>query len=805
MLGFVQPRGAVLAMAEPDLAVVAASAGCEELLGRSLDRVLGAVAGELIRPIDPERTLRDVIAHHDPSDPIELVGHTPLEGSLNRTSGLLVLELEPAAPPGFEYRTLRAAERMHAAERAGELAQLAAAEIRALTGFDRITIYRFRADAVEPVAEARAPSSPSGGAQPDRHHELELVERARYTASLEARPVPLLAGPLAPAELDLAGMACRVAPSDRARGAALSIAIDVGGLRWGVIACEHDAPLVVPPRARIAAEYLARLLGSQLHLRDRIGEEARATSLAKDEFLATVSHELRTPLNAMLGWLRLIESEQVAPERRPQAIATITRNAHVLAGLVDEVLDASRIISGKMRLDLQLISPAAVIEAALATVQLAAEAKHIAIEVSIDPVAAPVLADPARLQQVVCNLLVNAVKFTPESGRVTVTLERVASAAQLTVLDTGIGIEREFLPHVFDRFRQGQVAVASTQRGLGLGLAIARHLVELHGGEIRAESEGLGRGATFFVRLPIAAHRPTQVAPPPRPPPMFEPAPQLRGTRVLVVDDEHDASELVHAVLAASGVEVTTASSAAEVLALLPRLRPDVLISDIGMPDVDGYDLIQQVRRLAPDDGGRTPAIAVTAYARGQDRARAFLAGFDVYLAKPIDPAELTALLVNLVGRTGPVPRVDVELDPAAVARGPDSADLAGTSILVIEDDPDSAFLLGEILRRHGATTEIVGTAAAALEAVRALRPDVLLSDITLPDKDGYALIREIRALGSDEGGWIPAIAMSGHVAPEDVKEAILAGFQLHLAKPVDPKDLVGRLARLVARTSRRT
>jgi len=396
--------------------------------------------------------------------------------------------------------------------------------------------------------------------------------------------------------------------------------------------------------------------------------------------------------------------------------------------------------------------------------------------------------------------MTNAIKFTPEGGRVDIRLERTGAHVQLAIADTGIGIDADLLPHVFERFFQAPGSGDGAKRGLGLGLAISRHLVELHGGTVAVTSAGAGCGATFFVRLPIAAPRAQVAAPSAAPPaPAFEPAPQLHGLRVLAVDDERDSNEVIHAVLAASGVEVTTARSASEVLALMPVARPDILISDIGMPDIDGYELIQRVRRLPPEHGGRIPAIAVTALARGQDRARAFLAGFDVYIAKPIDPAELTAVIVNLAGRrTGPVAQPTAD---DARPRG----ELAGARLLVVDDDVDAGELLAEILRMHGAETEIARTAAEAVAAVRAFRPDVLLSDISLPDKDGYTFIRELRARGAQDGGWIPAIAISGHVAPEDVKRAILAGFQLHLAKPLDPNDLVARLARLVGRTLRRT
>jgi CheY-like chemotaxis protein len=330
---------------------------------------------------------------------------------------------------------------------------------------------------------------------------------------------------------------------------------------------------------------------------------------------------------------------------------------------------------------------------------------------------------------------------------------------------------------------------------------------------VSARSAGRDLGATFTVRLPIATGRPaTGQITAVEPPPSFAPAPQLRGLRVLAVDDEHDANDLIRAALQSSGVDVVTASSAEEVLMLLPRIGADVLISDIGMPDVDGYALIQSIRKLPERSGGRIPAIAVTAFARPQDRSRAFLAGFDVYLPKPVDPAELVAVMCNLTGRRGEPGAI--ESVPPASTTGPFEREapsglsphaLDGTRILVVEDDIDGGEMLGELLRAVGATVEIARTATHGMERIRKFRPHVLVSDISLPDKDGFAFVRELRATGSEEGGWIPAIAISGHAEPEVAREAILAGFQLHVPKPIDPPDLIARLTRLVGRTARRT
>ena len=771
--------------------IAAASSNTQEVLGLPHDRLLGVNVSLAVGSAG-ERQLRELLARDGVHDELVVLDGR-FDAQVRREAELVVIELEPALRESIQTQVVQTALALQEIDRTPELARVVARAIRALVHCDRVTVYRFYADAVEALADDRRDDLPPPPPRPAAFYELAPGEHVRFLADPAAAPPVLVATPLAPAAHTLA----RPVPRDGLEGAALALAITIDGAPWGVIACEHTAPLRVPLRARAGAAAIARLFAGQLRMRERLAAELRTASMAKDEFLATVSHELRTPLNAMLGWLRLIEAGQVAPDRQAHAIATITRNAQALAGLVEELLDLSRIVSGKMRLELQPLAPATVLDAALASVQPAAEVKGIAIATTIDPAAGPVLADASRLQQVLWNLLTNAIKFTPEAGKIEIRLERVGTHAQLAIADTGIGIEADLLPRVFDRFFQADADVA--RRGLGLGLAIVRHLVELHGGSVAVTSAGAGCGATFFVRLPIAAQRAQAVAASVAvAQPAFEPSPQLQGLRVLAVDDEHDSTEILRAVLAASGVEVTSARSAKEALAVMPVLRPDVLISDIGMPDVDGYELIQRVRRLPPEHGARVPAIAVTALARGQDRARAFLAGFDVYLPKPIDPSELTAVLVNLTGRrTGPVAQVAGDVRP----RG----ELTGARLLVVDDDHDSADLLAEILRVHGAETEIAHTAADAMIAVRAFRPDVLLSDITLPDKDGYELIRDLRARGSEDGGWIPAIAISGHVAPDDVKRAILAGFQLHLAKPLDPSDLVARLARLVGRTLRRT
>jgi PAS domain S-box-containing protein len=387
---------------------------------------------------------------------------------------------------------------------------------------------------------------------------------------------------------------------------------------------------------------------------------AEAASRMKDQFLAILSHEIRTPLTAILGWAKIIRSGKIDEQDQHEGLDAIERNARVLADLVEDLLDIARIVAGTLRLDVQRVNLSEVIRAALATVIPAAEAKGVSIHTVLDSLAGSVSGDPARLQQVVWNLVSNAVKFTPKGGQVQVLLERVNSHVEITVIDTGQGIKPEFLPHVFDRFRQADASTTRQHGGLGLGLSIVKHLVEMHGGTVRAKSPGEGRGATFTVTLPIMVVHPQEGAPEPLGPkaaPTAElesPMDALVGIKVLVVDDEPDGRALLKRVLADRGAEVRVAESVAEALKILEKFRPQVLVSDIGMPDEDGYDLIRQIR-VGGWTARRLPAVALTAFARAEDRKRAMLAGFQTHVAKPVDPAELVAVVASLAGRTGGV------------------------------------------------------------------------------------------------------------------------------------------------------
>ena len=385
--------------------------------------------------------------------------------------------------------------------------------------------------------------------------------------------------------------------------------------------------------------------------------EAERMSNVKDEFLATLSHELRTPLNAILGWSHLLRSGGKDRADLLKGLDTIARNAQIQTQLIEDLLDMSRITSGKLRLDVQPISPVPFIDAALETVRPAADAKGISLGKSLDPFAGPISGDASRLQQVVWNLLSNAIKFTPRGGKVQVALQRVGSHVEISVADTGIGIYPEFIPHLFERFRQGDASTTRNFGGLGLGLSIVKSLVELHGGTVAAESPGEGLGTTITVRLPIhAVYRAADAAEDgPHGSVTADQSPavagELSGIRVLVVDDQSDARILISRVLEDSGADVQSAASADEALRLLTAHKPNVLVSDIGMPETDGFELLKRVRALEGHEGGRVPAIALTAFARSEDRTRALRAGFVVHVSKPVDPSELVATVASVAGR----------------------------------------------------------------------------------------------------------------------------------------------------------
>jgi len=435
-----------------------------------------------------------------------------------------------------------------------------------------------------------------------------------------------------------------LAPAALAGGLLLSLglfALTLLQYRGRVTAERHAAQLTTSEEALRESEARLRRL---VVLERESRAEAQAADRAKDEFLATLSHELRTPLNAILGWINMLRSGRVRDERRVGALEVIERNAKAQARLIEDLLDVSRIITGKVRLELHPLHVGPVAQTAIEALRPAAEAKGVQLHASIDPAVGHVMGDAARLQQVAWNLLSNAIKFTPPGGHVYVEIGERDGELQLHVRDTGAGISADFLPHVFERFRQADSSTTRAHSGVGLGLAIVRHLVDLHGGHVAAHSGGPGLGASFDVRLPLvdrvgatrsAAGEPQRA--------------QIAGIRVLVVDDEEDTLDMLEEALTSFGARVVTARSAQEALSTVQTGGADALVSDIGMPDVDGYSLIRLVRAL-PGEAGRLPAIALTAYARPEDRQRAIDAGYQVHLAKPVN---LDALL-DALGRLKP-------------------------------------------------------------------------------------------------------------------------------------------------------
>ncbi|WP_437678317.1 response regulator [Sorangium sp. So ce131] len=396
-------------------------------------------------------------------------------------------------------------------------------------------------------------------------------------------------------------------------------------------------------RQRDARRALERERDALLENERKARADAEAANRLKDDFLATLSHELRTPLNAILGWAQLLRSESVAPSLQRLALEVIERNAKAQAQLIEDLLDVSRLSSGQLALAVRDVDLGRAVQAAVDAIRPAAAARQVELRVVLDPQAVPVAGDPERLQQVAWNLLSNAVRFTPAGGRVEVAVTREGNTARLEVRDTGEGISPGFLPHIFDRFRQEDSSMTRAHGGLGLGLSIVRQLVELHGGAVRAESDGKGRGATFTVTLPVRQPS-SRAAAPGRP----REAVQLDGVRVLVVDDDDDARELVSYVLEDRGAEVVTASSAEEALRLIRAQPPHLLLSDIGMPGMDGFELIRRVRALPPEEGGVVPAIALTAYAGVEDSRKAMREGYQMHLPKPVSASRLLRIIADL-------------------------------------------------------------------------------------------------------------------------------------------------------------
>ncbi|HEX7317528.1 MAG TPA: ATP-binding protein [Pyrinomonadaceae bacterium] len=477
----------------------------------------------------------------------------------------------------------------------------------------------------------------------DRHYKWVLEGQTRILSQrLHGHLLPL------PTDAGMSGF------SEMQQTARISPLIAEDGRVIGTLTVIEDVTERVAREAELQAQVDARTRALAREKAAR--EEAEEANRLKDEFLATVSHELRTPLTAILGWSNMLLAGRLDGELHDRALDIIHRNAQAQNQLISDLLDVSRIISGKLRLDLRTVELPAIIEAAVEATRPAAEAKGVRLTTALDPRSGPINGDADRLQQVVWNLLTNAIKFTDAGGEIAVTLRSIDTRVEIIVRDTGIGIAPEFLPYIFDRFRQADPGTNRIHGGMGLGLSIVRQLVELHGGTVRAESEGEGKGSTFTVSLPFVnfrrgPERGERVPPGAITLPEISCPPSLQGLRVLAVDDEADTREMIRAVLEHCKMEVITAASAEEALEALAQSRPDVLISDVGMPGEDGYALIAKVRALPPERGGRIPAAALTAYVRAEDRVKVLRSGFQLHVPKPLEPNELVAVVANLAGR----------------------------------------------------------------------------------------------------------------------------------------------------------
>lgn len=606
-----------------------------------------------------------------------------------------------------------------------------------------------------------------------------------------------------------------------------------------------DDRTIVTQLSQLASVAIENLLSS----------EAREANRLKDEFLTTLSHELRTPLTAILGWTRVLRTSPTGAERFAHGLEVIERNVMAQTKLIEDLLDVSRIIAGKLRVNLRPISVGAPIEAAVEVMRPAAEAKGVALRLAIDPAASAgvtVAGDAERLQQVGWNLLSNAIKFTPAGGRIDVSVRREGDWLKVAVADSGKGISSQFMEHVFDRFRQDDSSSTRAHGGLGIGLAIVRHIVELHGGKVEATSPGVQQGATFIVTLPVLAlaesaageqvagaapisageeapaapETSARLAPPPTPPtpPNTALAAEalLAGMEILVVDDEPDTREILSEMLRTAGATVDTAASLAETLDLFDRRRPDLLLSDIAMPGGDGYALMRQLRRRTAQSGGMVPAIAVSAHAREEDRQRALAAGFGRYITKPVEPADLLAAVCEMLppevraeraaptitaagaepaaaageeSTAGAVGEMDV-VEASAGGNGAGDATF-GRRILLVEDDPDTRDALKTLLELSGHQVAVAADGGEAVAHAVAHRPEVALVDIGLPEIDGNEVARLIRSHLGEDGIFL--VALTGYGGDAEVERSLAAGFDAHFTKPVE----LARLDRLLRESYR--
>jgi signal transduction histidine kinase/CheY-like chemotaxis protein len=530
---------------------------------------------------------------------------------------------------------------------------------------------------------------------------------------------------------------------------------------------------------KLADEEKVRLLESERLART----EAERAGRLKDEFLATLSHELRTPLNAVLGWCDILNrADKTSPTDMAEGLNTIERNARAQAQIIADILDMSSIIAGKMRVVFRPLNLAAIVHEAIETARPAAQAKGVLLRAALDTSLDRILADGSRLQQVFWNLLSNAVKFTPKGGTVQVALERIDSHIEVSVSDTGVGIKPDFLPFVFDRFRQADASITRQYGGLGLGLSIVKQLIELHGGTIAVESQGVGLGSRFVVSLPLNAIRSVGELDPERSngksgiaEPLL-PEGGIAGVRVLIVDDEPDARAMVKRLLEDYGAIVTAASSAHEGVERLQAEKPDVLVSDIGMPGEDGYSMMRRIRSLRPEQGGETPSLALTAYARIEDRDRSILAGFQMHLPKPVEPTELVVMVAALGRKTEASGDGSEEAIISPLAKMPP----APKRILLVEDHEETRNVIKKLLDRRRHLVTPVSSVSEARDVAEREQFDLVISDLGLPDGSGNSLMAELHSRFGLNG-----IALSGYGDAAALSQSREAGFVVHLTKPV--------------------
>jgi len=664
----IQSHGCVVVFHAETCAVSQIGENAPQFFGLGPAEAVGRSVSMLFTQSHGIAVISDLVARPTPNNPLYVTSRSgvPLEASAHRAGNVVLLEVERAnADPDIRSaRLLQAISSLQNARTRDDLVHRAATEVRELTGFDRVVVHRCTsaADGDEVVAEARRDGLRPFAHARTRPRRFESSNRPLHVRDIHDAGVRLVPN----AALDTSHAHLRSAPAAHVEylreigsRASMSVVLSSGDEMIGLLACHHHAgPKPLHWTVRESVECLGKVLASGLAAFERAADVDRLRALnrklvegdrAKDVFIATMAHELRTPLNAISGWSRIILDGAVPEKRRHEGMRVVARNADVLAKLVDDLLDVSRIASGNIPLDVEGVDVTAIVETVTLAMTPSAEAKNIRLE-RVKTGAAPsiVVGDAGRLRQVMTNLVSNAIKFTPKDGAVTITIERDASDLDIAVRDTGVGLAAEDLARVFDAYWQGDGSARRSRGGLGLGLAIAKKLVELHGGRIFAESEGPGSGSTFHVRLPIAnADAPQAVE---RVAPSGEER-DLRGIRAVVVEDEPDSRELVRYILEARGATVRAFGTAADALAALRAEAFDVIVSDVGLPEMDGMELLATVRT----EGGasaQTPAVALTAYTRESDREAVLRSGFQAHVAKPADAQQLVAVIASVTGRT---------------------------------------------------------------------------------------------------------------------------------------------------------